>query len=322
MADAGIPRYDRDFLLNPAKRDQIVELWEVEKFGRDSFGDPGAVSLYGMPPAQWHARGVRILARTALEAVRDPLGNRIGEDVARVAATAPPGSAFGVVDPFAGSCTRCSGFCNICRERKGLGFEFEQVIFDMTARNIASLGAPIRLLRGDYSKLLDQHRFPGTHRIAAFLAPPWADALSAQAGLDLGRTKPPIGRIVDYLERIYSSNPILYVTEVHERLVPGPLAALRSRFEWSELNVYDIPGRLDDTECCSAPSVGVRRMLQPRGSLFSWIALPRSLNLKLDFRESGHARGQPSCRIKSGAANSRNGTWSATPPHDGYPLPD
>jgi hypothetical protein len=30
MADTGIPRYDRDFLLNPAKRDQIVELWEVE----------------------------------------------------------------------------------------------------------------------------------------------------------------------------------------------------------------------------------------------------------------------------------------------------
>jgi hypothetical protein len=242
MADAGIPRYDRDFLLNPAKRDQIVELWEVEKFGRDSFGDPGAVSLYGMTPAQWHARGVRILARTALEAVRDPLGNRIGEDVARVAATAPPGSAFGVVDPFAGSCNALFWILQHLPGAEGLGFEFEQVIFDMTARNIASLGAPIRLLRGDYSKLLDQHRFPCTHRIVAFLAPPWADALSAPAGLDLGRTKPPIGRIVDDLERIYSSNPILYVTEVHERLVPGPLAALRSRFEWSELNVYDIPG--------------------------------------------------------------------------------
>src|ERR1700740_2756136 len=89
MADVGIPRYDRDFLLNPAKRNQIVELWEVEKFGRDSFGDPGAVSLYGMTPVQWYARGVRILARTTLEAVRDPLGNRIGREVARVAATAP-----------------------------------------------------------------------------------------------------------------------------------------------------------------------------------------------------------------------------------------
>jgi hypothetical protein len=91
MADTGIPRYDRDFLLNPAKRNQIVELWEVEKFGRDSFGDPDAVSLYGVTPAQWYARGVRILACTTLEAVRDPLGNRIGKNIARVAATAPPG---------------------------------------------------------------------------------------------------------------------------------------------------------------------------------------------------------------------------------------
>jgi hypothetical protein len=33
--------------LSPAKRNQIIELWEVEKFGRDSFGDPDAVALYG-----------------------------------------------------------------------------------------------------------------------------------------------------------------------------------------------------------------------------------------------------------------------------------
>src|SRR3954451_4737470 len=95
----GIPHYDRDFLLSPAKRNQIIELWEVEKFGRDSFGDENAVSLYGMTPPQWHALAARTLARTALEAVRDPLGNCIGQDVARVAATAPPGSTFGVVDP-------------------------------------------------------------------------------------------------------------------------------------------------------------------------------------------------------------------------------
>ena len=87
-----LPRYDRDLLLSPAKRNQVIELWEVEKFGRDSFGDPDAVSLYGMTPAKWYARGVRILARTALEAVRDPLGNRIGQDIARIAGTAPPGS--------------------------------------------------------------------------------------------------------------------------------------------------------------------------------------------------------------------------------------
>lgn len=242
MPSEDIPHYDRDYLLSPAKRNQVIELWEVEKFGRDSFGDPDAVSLYGMAPAQWHARGIRILARTALEAVRDPLGDRIGEDVARIAATAPTGSAFGVADPFAGSCNALYAILRHLPGAEGIGFEFEPAIFEMSTRNLASLGTRIRLVHGDYRRLLHQHRFSASHLIVAFLAPPWADALSAKAGLDLGRTKPPIGDIMDDFERAYAANPVLYVIEVHERLVAGPLAALRARFDWSDLRLYDIAG--------------------------------------------------------------------------------
>ena len=57
------------------------------------------------------------------------------------------------------------------------------------ARNIASLGAPIRLRQGDYSALIGQHRFPAGHNIVAFLAPPWADALGAATGLDLSLSR-------------------------------------------------------------------------------------------------------------------------------------
>lgn len=241
IPDGELPRYDRDFLLSPAKRNQIIKLWEVEQFGRDSFGDPNAVSLYGMKPADWYARGVRILARTTLEAVRDALGDRIGQDVARVAATAPKGSAFGVVDPFAGS---CNGLYSIIRHlpgSEGIGFEFEQIIFEMTTRNLAMLGAPIRLFHGDFRKLIGEHRFPADHHIVAFLAPPWADALGAN-GLDLARTKPPIGEIVELFERVYAGNPVLYVVEIHERMVPEPLTALRTRFGWSEISIYDVAG--------------------------------------------------------------------------------
>jgi len=240
--DSNIPRYDRDYLLSAAKRNQIVELWEVEKFGRDSFGDPDAVSLYGMRPAEWHAKGIRILARTALEAVRDPLGNRIGQDVARVVAGAPHGSSFGVVDCFAGSCNALYSILRHLPGTQGIGFEFEPAIFEMSARNIAAIDAPIQLFNGNYRTLLGKHRFPAGHRVVAFLAPPWADALSATTGLDLGRTKPPIGEIVADIERAYADHPILFVVEVHERLVPEPLAALRDGFEWSELSIYDLAG--------------------------------------------------------------------------------
>jgi len=238
----GVPRYDRNFLLSPAKRNQIVELWEVEKFGRDSFGDPDAVALYGMRPAEWYAKGVRILARTTLEAVRDPLGNRIGADVARVAAMTPQGTLFGVVDCFAGSCNGLYSILRHLPRTEAIGFEFEPVIFEMSARNIASLGLPIRLFSGDYRQLLRVHRFPAGRRIVAFLAPPWAEALSAETGLDLGSTKPPIAEIVADIESAYPDTPILYVVEVHERLVPAPFAALRAGFEWSELSIYDLAG--------------------------------------------------------------------------------
>jgi hypothetical protein len=147
-----------------------------------------------------------------------------------------------VIDPFAGS---CNGLYSILRHlpgTEGLGFELEQAIFDMTTRNIASLSAPIRLVHGDFRALLGEHSFPAAHRIVAFLAPPWADALSAETGLDLGRTKPPVGDIIDDFECVYPNSPILYVVEVHERLVPEPLAALRKTFERSELNIYDLDG--------------------------------------------------------------------------------
>ena len=112
----------------------------------------------------------------------------------------------------------------------------------MSARNIASLGLPIRLFSGDYRQLLGVHRFPAGHRIVAFLAPPWAEALSAETGLDLASTKPPIAEIVADVEGAYPDTPILYVVEVHEHLVPAPLAALRAGFEWSELSIYDLAG--------------------------------------------------------------------------------
>ena len=164
------------------------------------------------------------LARTALEAVRDPLGAASAKMLHGVAATAPPGSVFGVSDSFAGSCNALFSILRHLPSADGLGFEFEQAIFEMTPRNIALLAAPIRLLHGD------------------FLAPPWADALKDDTGLDLGRTKPPIGEIVSDFEHTYPDSPILYVIEVHEHLVPGLLAELRARFDWSELSIYEIAG--------------------------------------------------------------------------------
>ena len=52
--------YDRWLLLGD-KRNTVLDLAEVEGYGRDSFGDADFVSIYGLKPRDWYARGVRLL---------------------------------------------------------------------------------------------------------------------------------------------------------------------------------------------------------------------------------------------------------------------
>ena len=233
------PKYDRDFLLSPAKRNELIELWEVEKHGRDCFGDPDHVHLYGMPPREWWGRGMRILARTCIEAVTDPLGDVIGGDVAKVITRFPSRPAVGVVDPFAGS---CNGLYAMLRHRKGIGFEIQQAVFDLTTRNIAQLNAPIDLVLGSYKDHLASRRHPGDHLIVAFLAPPWGDALHPLTGLHLDRTKPPILEVVRDFEKVYGSQPVLYVVQVVWLNEPTALKAVESAFDWTYLRNFDVPG--------------------------------------------------------------------------------
>jgi len=234
------PKYDRDFLLSPEKRNQVVELWEVEKYGRDCFNDPNHVHLYGMSPKEWYERGVRILARTCLEAVKDPLGNKIGSDIAAVVSRAPGNRAIGVVDPFAGSCNGLYAILRHLPGAKGIGFELDPAVFKLTHQNIAQLNVPIELVHGSYKDLVSSRRHPANQLIVVFLGPPWGDALQPDTGLHLDRTKPPILEIVHDFERVYGAQPVLYVTEVHEVNEPKALKAVEAAFDWSDLRIYDV----------------------------------------------------------------------------------
>jgi hypothetical protein len=233
-------KYDRDFLLSEPKRNQIVELWEIEKYGRDCFADPDHVHLYGMAPKDWYRRGVRILARTCLEAVKDPLGGKIGTDIAEVVSRTPVKRAVGVVDPFAGSCNGLHSIVRHLPGSKGIGFELDTKVFELTSGNIAHLGAPIELIQGSYKDLVGRHNHPSDYLVVVFLAPPWGDALKPSTGLHLDQTKPPILAIVRDFEEVYGSQLVLYATEVHELNEPIALKALADAFEWTDLRIYDV----------------------------------------------------------------------------------
>jgi hypothetical protein len=90
---------------------------------------------------------------------------------------------------------------------RGIGFQVEAAVFDLTTQNIARLKAPIELVNGSYKDLVRSRKHPGDHLIVVFLAPPWADALRPDTGLHLDRTKPPILEIVDNFEQVYGAQP-------------------------------------------------------------------------------------------------------------------
>jgi hypothetical protein len=116
------------------RRDAVLELWEVQRYGSDSFGDADYVSVYGLRPADWYGRGVRLLGRTAVECTRDALADAIGKDVARVAASVPAAARALVVDLFAGSGNTLYWLLRHLPGARGVGFESDAGVFRLTRK--------------------------------------------------------------------------------------------------------------------------------------------------------------------------------------------
>ena len=236
------PLYDRQLLLGP-KRDSVLELWEVQRYGRDSYGDPDYVSIYGLRPADWCAKGIRLLGRTAVECTRDDLAVAIGRDVAMIAETAPTVGSM-VVDPFAGSGNTLYWMLRHLPGAQGLGLEVDGTVFQLTSQNLLRLKLPVKVLHSDYAAGLDRMRVPPGCLLVAFIAPPWGNALSP-IGLDLRRTTPPIAEVVELLARKFCRTPLLCAIQIYERIDPDSLTDTRRHFEWSALRIYDFnaPGQ-------------------------------------------------------------------------------
>ena len=190
------PLYDRELLLLGAKRNAVLELWEVQRYGSDSYGETDYVSIYGMRPADWHVKGVRLLGRTAVECTRDRLGDAVGKDVAAIAATRPPSTPALVVDPFAGSGNTLYWLLRHLPGSRGVGFESDAAVFRLTRHNIAALTLPIDILNTDYLSGLAGISVASDQLLIIFIAPPWGDAFDRTSGVDLRRTGLPDAQVL------------------------------------------------------------------------------------------------------------------------------
>ncbi len=236
--------YDRQLLLLGPKRNVVLDLWEVQRYGSDSYGDADYVSIYGLPPAAWHQKGIRLLGRTVVECTRDQLADAIGRDTATTAKSVAATPGVTVIDPFAGSGNTLYWILRHLPNAHGLGFELDKVVFQLTKRNLSILGSPLKIKHADYKAGMCGLRVPGNQLLIAFVAPPWGEALSGPDGLDLRCTTPPVSEIIDFLAQRFP-NRLLFSIQVYERIDPASLAELTARFDWSALRIFNfnLPGQ-------------------------------------------------------------------------------
>jgi hypothetical protein len=234
-----LPVHDRALLLHGCKRNDVLSLSEIEQYGLESFANADYVSIYGMPPREWYGCGIRLLGRTGVECTRDPLGDRIGRDVASVARRMPSEHLV-VIDPFAGSCNTLFWILRHLPNSEGMAFESDPQVFDLTHRNLAILGQRIELLKGDYARLLQRCRVPEHRGVVAFIAPPWGTALDEAQGLDLRRTSPPVGEVIDQVACQFPRHNILFAMQIYEKVSTPSLTEVQARLDWTELHIYDI----------------------------------------------------------------------------------
>jgi len=232
--------YNRALLLHGAKRNVVLSLEEVQRYGSDSFSDPDYIRIYGMRPAEWYVKGVRLLGRTAVECTRDALGDLIGRDVAAVASTLPAATTFAVVDPFAGSCNTLYWILRHVPNAHGIACEHDPQVYALTKRNIATLDRKIELVEGDYLALLNPRKLPTDRALIFFIAPPWGTVLDEKKGLDLRRTEPPITEIIGNIAQTWPAHKILFAIQVYEKINSESLRELRDNLDWSDLKVYSI----------------------------------------------------------------------------------
>jgi len=234
--------YGRELLLYGEKRNAVLDLAEIQRFGIDSYGDADYVSIYGLRPAQWYPRGIRLLGRTAVECTRDALASAIGRDVAVLTAGTPQAL---VVDPFAGSGNTLYWLLHHLPGAHGLGFELDPGVFDLTRRNLSIMGLPIEVLNVDFAAGLSRIHAPLGSLLVVFVAPPWGEALDPVNGLDLRRTEPPVIGIVEQLRRALADYRLVCAIQVYESIQPESLTELQTRFDWQTLRIYSLsaPGQ-------------------------------------------------------------------------------
>src|SRR6516165_10329374 len=167
-----------------------------------------------------------------------------GRDIAAVARAAPAAWPM-VVDLFAGSGNTLSWITRHTGARRAIGFELDDVVFELASKNLCIARLGIDLRHDSYQHGLQSLGQPGEDLLIVFVSPPWGAALSERSGLDLRRRQPPVAEAIDVTIAAIGHHKLLFAIQVFETVEPDSLAEVTARFPWSAMKVYKInaPGQ-------------------------------------------------------------------------------
>ena len=149
-----------------------------------------------------------------------------------------------IVDPFAGSANTLYWIARHVGAGRALAFEIDERVCEATRRNLGIVNLGLALAHVNYETGLSRLRIAPGELLIVFVAPPWGEALSPAAGLDLTRTAPPVPDVIDAVARLFGGHKVVLAVQVYETVVPDSLTAVTARCDWSAVKTYsfDAPG--------------------------------------------------------------------------------
>jgi hypothetical protein len=221
----------RDELLNGPMRDRELGFRDVRRAGWALGGDPRDLGIFGLSPPIWYSCGIRMIGRTAVEMTRDFHAEFIGKSVAET--LRPFGAIPDVIDAFTGSGNLLYHVARALKARRLVGLDVTAEVMDRTKKNFSRL----RMLGKVGLSRVELHQQDWENAVSHFqkrpslfiLAPPWGEAFT-EKGLDLGKTTPPVGDILDNLSRRVKGAPSFALVQTHPRMIKSSLDAIAQRY--------------------------------------------------------------------------------------------
>jgi hypothetical protein len=241
-----------------------LTLADLHFVGERLYHDRHACAIYGYPPDQAYARGIRLAGRTAIEYCLDAAAQAIATDIQRYLRHQGMAGSVAVVDLFAGAGNLLYHIARTLRANEGFGIDADPLVARLTAHNLAMIASPWQVRCGSWAEFDPSNLPEAIETLVVIVDPPWGRGHTSQ-GLDLRATEPPVPDILATLIPLLS-HPTIWVIKTYEQTVPESLVAITKRLCHHQYS----------TLSCMAPGTNVGYLLGTTTGALAALEIGRS----------------------------------------------